>query len=242
MVRGSRLSVGAPTTRGTWARISWHTPSRVFSREFSGLETSMAVLGVPKPSFIQAVHWMNDGLVCRAEEMTLVHEPTVSDGYTLDKAPKLTEQWWEDLSAALERLARTNTDRVSLVQEDIDRSIHEAFGTSVDTTVSRWVIGHGDLHWANLTAPRLFLLDWDSWGLMPRGLDAAKLWESAFRVPDFAEEITERLAPDLTCRDGKLSRLWVCANRILGARRRGRATDQTEHARRAGRSLLAELS
>jgi len=202
----------------------------------------MAVHDVPKPSFIQTVHWMNDGFVCRAEEMTLVHEPTVSTSYTLDKIPELAEQWWEDLSAALERLARTGTNRVSLVQEDIDRSIHEAFGASIDTTVSHWVIGHGDLHWANLTAPRLFLLDWDNWGLMPQGLDAAKLWESAFRVPHFAEEITARLAPDLTCRDGKLSRLWVCANRVLGARRRGRATDQTEHARHAGEVLLAELS
>jgi hypothetical protein len=62
------------------------------------------------------------------------------------------------------------------------------------------------------------------------------------RVPDFAEEITERLAPDLVCRDGKLSQLWVCANRVLGAKRRGRATDQTEHARRVGEALLVELS
>lgn len=202
----------------------------------------MAVRDVPKPSFIQTVHWMNDGFVCRAEEMTLISEPTASTTYTLDKAPELTDQWWEDLSTALESLARTGTDRVSLVQEDIDRSIWEAFGASIDTTISRWVIGHGDLHWANITAPRLFLLDWDSWGLMPRGLDAAKLWESAFRVPDFAEEITERLVATLACRDGKLSWLWVCANRVLGARRRGRETDQTEHAHRASETLLTELS
>lgn len=201
----------------------------------------MAVHDVPKPSFIQAVHWMSGGLVCRAEEMTLIGEPVVSTAYALDKDPELTDQWWEDLSTALGSLACTGTNRVSLVQEDIDRSIREAFGASIDTTISRWMIGHGDLHWANITAPRLFLLDWDSWGLMPRGLDAAKLWESAFRVPAPAEEITERLAPDLDCRDGKLSQLWVCANRVLGARRRGRETDQTAHARRAGVALLAEL-
>lgn len=121
----------------------------------------MAVHGVPKPSFIQAMHWMNDGLIFRAEEMTFIGEPMVSTVYTLDKAPELTSQWWEELSAALERLASTDTDRVSLVQEDIDRSIREAFGASIDTAVSHWVIGHGDLHWANLTAPRLFLLDCD---------------------------------------------------------------------------------
>ncbi|GAA1093754.1 hypothetical protein GCM10009642_35790 [Nocardiopsis metallicus] len=202
----------------------------------------MAVRDVPKPSFIQTVHWMNDDLVCRAEEMTLIGEPVVSTAYTLDKAPELSGQWWEELSTALERLASTDTDRVSLIQADIDRSIREAFGAPIDTTVSQWVIGHGDLHWANLTAPRLFLLDWDSWGLMPRGLDAAKLWESAFRIPDLTEEITKRLAPDLACRDGKLSRLWVCANRVLGARYRKQETDQTRHAQRAGKVLLAELS
>ncbi|MDT0327004.1 hypothetical protein [Nocardiopsis lambiniae] len=162
---------------------------------------------------------------------------------TVDGTPLLhTGHGSSEDRAALEHLARTDTDRVSLLQEDLDHSISEAFGTSIDTTISDWAIGHGDLHWANLTAPRLFLLDWDGWGMMPRGLDAAKLWESAFRVPDFTEEITQRLTPDLTSRDGKLSRLWVCANRILGARRRGKATDQTEHAHRTGRSLLAELS
>lgn len=202
----------------------------------------MAVSGVPKPSFIQAVHWMNDGFVCRAEEMTLIAEATVSNAYTLDRAPELTDRWWQDLSAALACLARTSTDRVSLVQEDIDRSIQQAFAAPIDTTISRWVIGHGDLHWANLTAPRVFLLDWDSWGLMPRGLDAAKMWESAFRVPELADEVTRRFAPDLAVRDGKLSRLWVCANRVLGARRRGRGTDQTEHAYRRGQRLVAELS
>ena len=28
-----------------------------------------------------------------------------------------------------------------------------------------WHVGHGDLHWANLTAPQCMLLDWEHWGL-----------------------------------------------------------------------------
>lgn len=241
VAQGFRPAVGMPTTRGTWARISWHSPAALFPREFSGMEASMAVQGVPKPSFIQAVHWMSGDLVCRAEEMTLIAERTVSTTYTLDEAPAVTEQWWQDLAAALANLARTDTTRVGLVQEDIDRSIGRAFSTPVDTTIQRWVVGHGDLQWPNITAPRLFLLDWDSWGLLPRGLDAAKLWASAFRLPRLTEEISERFADDLDKRDGKLARLWVCANRILGARRRGRETDQSEHARWEGERLLAEL-
>ncbi|GHC83886.1 hypothetical protein GCM10007079_25370 [Nocardiopsis terrae] len=231
-----------PTARGTWARISWHPPNAIFPREFSGIEASMAVQGVPKPLFIQAAHWMDNGLVCRAEEMTLISEKTISTTYTLDKAPEVTGRWWEDLADALAHLARTDTNRIGLAQEDIDRSITGAFSTPVDTTIRSWVVGHGDLHWANLTAPRLFLLDWDSWGLMPQGLDAAKMWASVFRIPRLTEEISARFNQDLSTRDGKLSQLWVCANRILGARRRGRETDQSEHARWTGERLVAELA
>jgi hypothetical protein len=173
--------------------------------------------------------------------MTFVDQRTVSVGYVVDDHPRLSESWWDALNSALANLATTESDRVSLVQEDIDRSITQAFGSCADTTVSEWVVGHGDLHWGNVTAPELFLLDWDSWGRMPRGLDAAKLWEAAYRVPELAGEITERLHA-LSTRDGIISRVWVCANRVLGARKRGESTDQADHAHRSGRRLLRELT
>ncbi|MEU5858864.1 hypothetical protein [Nocardiopsis dassonvillei] len=230
-----------PTGRGTWARISWHRPGWIFPREFSGLEASTAVRGVPRPDFLQAVHWTHGGFVCRAEEMTFVDQRTVSAGYVVDEPPRLPESWWTSLSLALVNLAATDTDRVSLVQEDIDRSITQAFGGRADTTVSDWCIGHGDLHWGNVTAPELFLLDWDSWGRVPRGLDTAKLWEASYRVPELGAEIIERF-PVLSTRDGLISRVWVCANRVLGARRRGKNTVQADHAHRAGMRLLQELA
>lgn len=174
--------------------------------------------------------------------MTFVDELAISDTYTPSEKPPLADDWWSSLSTALSNLSLTETGRVSLVQEDIDRPILEAFSTPVDTTISDWTIGHGDLHWANLTSSRLFLLDWDSWGRMPKGLDAAKLWESSYRIPSLADEVEKRFAPDLQTRDGMIIRLWVCANRVLGARRRGRLSDQSEHARSTGWRLLRELS
>src|SRR5690606_33523882 len=113
--------------------------------------------------------------------------------------------------------AATETDRVSIRQSDIDNSIAEAFGPGVDTTISQWAVGHGDLHWANLTAPGLVLLDWDTWGVMPRPLDAAKLWAASYRLPSLAQEVTERLARDFLPRDWTICKVWVCANRVLGA-------------------------
>lgn len=236
---GTRPSLGMPTDRGTWARISWHRPADILPREFSGLEASTTVRGVPKPDFVQAVHWKLGDLVCRAEEMTFVDQRTVSAGYVVDEHPQLSESWWDALNSALAHLADTSTDRVSLAQEDIDRSITRAFGACADITVSDWVVGHGDLHWGNITAPRLFLFDWDSWGRMPKGLDAAKLWEASYRVPELAGEITQRWHV-LSTRDGIISRVWVCANRVLGARKRGENTAQADHAHREGTRLLRE--
>lgn len=50
---GTRPSLGMPTGRSTWARISWHRPADIFPREFSGLEASTTVRGVPKPDFVR---------------------------------------------------------------------------------------------------------------------------------------------------------------------------------------------
>lgn len=238
---GTRPSLGLPTVRGTWARVSWHRPGDIFPREFSGLEASAAVRGVPRPDFIQSLHWVRDGFVCRAEEMTFVSQSTVSVDYVVDECPRLPDSWWDSLAFALANLAATDTDRVSLVQENIDRSIIDAFGRWADTTVSAWVVGHGDLHWGNVTAPGLFLLDWDSWGRIPRGVDAAKLWAASYRVPELATEIVDRF-PVLATRDGIISRVWVCANRVLGARRQGESTAQAEHAHREGTRLLRDLA
>jgi hypothetical protein len=63
-------------------------------------------------------------------------------------------------------------------------------GGAVDTTVTEWTCSHGDLHWGNITAPALYLLDWADWGLAPRGNDAACLWASALGVPDIAGRVT----------------------------------------------------
>lgn len=79
--------------------------------------------------------------------MTFVDQRTVSSGYVVDEHPRLPESWWEAMDSALANLVVTDTDRVLLFQEDIDRSITGGFGACAGTTVSDWAVGHGDLHW-----------------------------------------------------------------------------------------------
>jgi hypothetical protein len=62
---------------------------------------------------------------------------------------------------------------VSVRQELITQRVSRVLGGTVDTTYTEWATFHGDLHWVNITAPRLSLLDWTDWAPAPRGNDAA---------------------------------------------------------------------
>jgi hypothetical protein len=80
------------------------------------------------------------------------------------------------------------------------------FGPDLDTTIEQWVPAHADFAWANLTAPDCWILDWEDWGLAPRGLDSAMLWAASLAVPGLAEQVHEVRRADLDGRDGQLMR------------------------------------
>jgi thiamine kinase-like enzyme len=111
----------------------------------------------------------------------------------------------------------------------------------VDTTVTEWSTSHADLHWGNLTAPTLYLLDWDDWGLAPRGNDAACLWASALAVPEVAARVHTEFHDDLDSRAGKIARLWVCSNILRMADRRADAHALAEPAASAADQLVKDL-
>ena len=114
-------------------------------------------------------------------------------------------------------------------------------GGAVDTTVTEWATSHGDLHWGNITAPVLYLLDWADWGLAPRGNDAACLWGSALAAPDTADRVHVEFREDLDCRSGKIARLWVCSNILRMADKRADARDLAAVARAAADQLVKDL-
>lgn len=231
-------SIGIPTEHRTWVRISWHEPGEIFPRELSGLETSLAVEGVPRPEFIQACHWTHSGVIFRAEEMTLADEQVAAPRSLADRFPDVDEQWWQDLSQALKNLSQVKTNRISLPPAPITRDIKEFTGLSLDTRITEWVTGHGDLHWANVTAPRLHILDWECWGRLPRGADAATLWATAFCVPDLAEEVQNRFRDDLSSRDGRICKLWVSCKFIESAH----GSEHFDRLHRVQEDLIESLS
>lgn len=237
-------SAGYRTDRGTWVRVDSRSRSVIQPQSWVGAEAASVIRGIPMPAWLQSATWADTSRdrVWRAEEMELVTEPVVAVTGTMLTAPSdLPDTWWVELRAALAALAGFRTLRVSGRQELITRRVSQVLGGAVDTTVTEWATSHGDLHWGNITAPALYLLDWADWGLAPRGNDAACLWGSALAVPATADRVHAEFRDDLDCRSGKIARLWVCSNILRMADSRADARDLTEPTRAAADRLVKDL-
>lgn len=236
------ITEGFRTDRGTWVRIEQRLAWRIHSAAWVGLEAASVIEGVPKPQWFQSATWADDprGLAWRADEMEFVSAGSIRSEGGLDVVLSFPEQWWADLRRSLTALAAHPTQRVGMSQSHLSKRIGQVFD-GVDTTVEEWTTAHADLHWGNVTIDGM-LIDWQDWGLAPRGHDAATLWQSSLPNAALAERIEEEFAADLQTRSGKLSQLLHCANAIRIANNRNMVTPFLEPAKVAAKRLLAELS
>ncbi|WP_374776993.1 aminoglycoside phosphotransferase [Streptomyces sp. NBC_01310] len=237
-------TAGFPTSEGTWVRLAWCRPDQVSSATWTGIEASVAITGVSRPEWYAGSQWHDPerGVVWRVDEMSRATTPAVSATGTVDQDPNLPSGWWTALRAALDALAGHDTDRVCMRQEHLTGRIREIYGDTVDTTITDWACAHGDIGWANLTAPTLTLLDWESWGRAPVGYDAACLWSASLTVPTLAARVLTEFHDVLDTRPGHLSRLMLCANVERAHRRSGKTTPLTVPAQEAARQLVASLN
>ncbi|TDC93334.1 phosphotransferase [Actinomadura sp. 7K507] len=115
--------------------------------------------------------------------------------------------------------APDNRQRV-ITQDYIHRTIPQYLGdVGIDTTVRRWTLAHGDLHWANLTWPELNILDWEGFGLAPYGFDAAHLYAYTLPVAELAKRVRTTFAGILATPEGRLAELTVAAILLQAADR-----------------------
>ncbi|MEN8650976.1 hypothetical protein ABCR94_10120 [Streptomyces sp. 21So2-11] len=211
-------TLGRPVT-GTdgpvWLRLVCMPAEEVGGKLWEGPEAAQKAMpdSVPRPHLLRVSDWTEGTYAYRAElSERIVHNPVTTDGPTLRAAPDLSAGWWGDLRSALAQVAAVQTDRVAVRQEYLDRAMPEylAFtGTRINTTVPVWTASHGDLHWANLTAPRLALLDWEGWGTAPAGFDVAMLHAYSLLVPETAVRVRAEFPEALATAAGRFAELAV---------------------------------
>lgn len=219
-----RRSVGARTGRGTWARIEVRRLEKITGQGWNGTECAAVLAGVNRPQWHAGVSWADPeaGLMWRADETDLVADAPIKPAGPLRIAPELTDGWWATLNGSLAALAGHSTtrvatpDTVAITQEHLTAALRRAFPvlSAADTVVEEWHTAHADLNWANLTAPRCWVLDWEDWGRAPRGLDAANLWVCSLAVPTLATRVRELRRDDLESRTGRLISLYLLSGRM----------------------------
>lgn len=232
---------GFRSSRGTWVRVERRPQWRIKSAAWIGLEAAATIQDVPKPEWFQSTTWVDTSReqVWRADEVELIISPSINAAGGLTVAAKLPDSWWSQLRASLETLSAHQTERIGMSQEHLTKRIGQVF-ESVDTTIDEWRCAHTDLQWSNVTLDG-HLIDWEDWGLAPRGHDAATLWQASLPDPAVKVRVEQEFAADLQTRSGKLSLLLRCANAIRIATNRGTTTPLLEPAKAAAEVLLKDL-
>ncbi|AKL65732.1 hypothetical protein M444_10350 [Streptomyces sp. Mg1] len=173
-----RRSLGGRTERGTWVRIERRGFERIGPQGWNGTEAAAVLQGVAMPEWYRGVAWREPGepVMWRADELELLASASVAGGALVLEDPGLPDAWWAALNASLDALADQQTpriatpDTVTITQEQVTRTLGEVFPGVTDTRIERWAPAHADLTWANVMAPEFSIVDWEDWGMAPRGL------------------------------------------------------------------------
>lgn len=211
------VSVPVDSANGPrWLRVGSEQQRHLPHPCWDGLPTANAVPGVPKPEVLGSVEWEADDQRLprrvRADLMTLLRGQPCSPGEMLREPPDLPDRWWTELRRSLDTVRDVPTDRFAN-RPAVSPSVREQYGDTLAERVriAEWETVHGDLHWNNLLAPELGVLDWEMWGRGAAGTDPATLYCSSFLVPDVAHRVWETFADILDTPTGRTAQIRATA-------------------------------
>jgi hypothetical protein len=212
-VRGRYNSTAGVKTSGpAWLRVA--TLSRQWTRDemWDGIASAAGdpFDDIPMPHLLRSVEWKDGDLNVRADLLTYVGLPTAGTGLVLEHDANLPDVWWTNLRTGLEPLRRIDTTkRMAINPRRFEASLLAWFGVTIDRDRIEWEVAHGDMHFGNLTAPDLTILDWECWGWAPVGYDAAHLACSAVLHPDIEARARTEFADVLGTYSGAVAQLIV---------------------------------
>jgi hypothetical protein len=203
-----------------WLRIACAPKDQVVTVFWSGNIQAEAGLprSIPRPHLRAWREWSDQRWVYRSELFDHTHMRPVASSAAIAAVPDLPRRWWTALRSALDDIGAVRTNRVAIQQGFLDWVMPHSLGTPVDTLASApWSTAHGDLQYANLCAPDLSMLDWEGWGIAPRGYDAAMLHSHSLVVPEAAARVRRELRHILDTPEGRFAELVVISELLYAA-------------------------
>jgi hypothetical protein len=193
-----------------WLKVTSLTErgSRALRREIEADKLT----DLPKPELIGAAEWEAGGIFYHARLRTVASSPAISRSpWRPPKSSAISDDWIADLRHALSSLRRVKTARHVLIADEVRELIATYLGPGLPDEVEIWEVTHGDLTWANLTAPKLTLLDWENWGLAPPGYGPGRLITSSLLEPELAARLETTFAAEFRSRSGFVGLLAAVA-------------------------------
>jgi len=238
--RGRTLSRPVIASDGpAWLRVASAPTGQIAPIFWDGaLEAEQVIPGsIPRPRLRASYDWTQELWEYRAELYDRAAAHPAATCPALLAEPDLPPTWWAALRTALDTIAAVSTCRCTVRQHYLDRAMPRFLGAPINTTVPSWSTAHGDFHYANLCAPTLHILDWEGWGLAPRGYDATVLHSYSLLLPRLAARIRSELAHLLDTSTGRFAEL-VAITHTLHSTTRGNHLDLVEPLRNRATLLL----
>lgn len=213
-------TIGVPVLRDgekLWLRATGEHKDWATGEDWQGNQDAATLSGIPKPTLIGRVTWQEEVVVNCAELMTFVPEMACSRTPELRDEFHAPESWWRQLRHVLDVLGQQPTTRGAENPGRYHPYLRVFFGARADHLKPAWRTEHMDVQWSNLTAPRLWVLDWESWGRAPAGYGAASLYCHSLLVPQTARKVHQVFADILDSPEGGYAQLCVISHLLKRA-------------------------
>ncbi|MBI2705757.1 MAG: hypothetical protein HYX32_10785 [Actinobacteria bacterium] len=220
-------SIGYPTTSGEWLSVRV-TPLK--GDDYRAVRERIRLADRIVPTSIPRPHEIASELFTVGDDSVFASLNPLAPGRACSRYPCLTEDdplITEDYVRAL----RTHADTLARIQQAPPHSqtLHARFGAWVreeclvytSLSIDRLVTGHGDFHWGNFRVPEPFIVDWEYWGKVPEGYDAAQLLVMSLAVPRIVELIREVFGDQLDTADGRRCQALWCHVVLLSRKYEG---------------------
>lgn len=214
---------------------------RYNERLWSGHEEIDRIDFLHKPKILEVVHNpLGDEREVKVYIMEYIPCTVISSSPEVTVYPEdIDNKWFLALGRQIEELNTVETKRIGFREEYIQRRILQYFPDAENIDVQTWVASHCDLHWANMTAGECYIIDWEAWGLAPKGRDYASLLTRSLRDDKLVKDIWRHYGEVLNAHDGRIAILHDCSEIMFMHETYGDYTKDTyDKAYTLGKSLV----